>query len=750
MRKARIVNIKGSGVVVMLDNEEEAWLPGSELSTHYNPFKSLNDQDLCVLDQEVDVIEYGKELGGKRKMVSHIRAKDDPWDKVKKWADKDVKEMRIYSVTPTLAFGRIEPGIEGYIELREIYDSKLFQFPKSWRDFKMLSPGDLVAGYVDLGKIDNEKRLVKINAASYLKEINSISSLLTFNTAVADSSSTIDKLEIKPVHDWSLTEIPSVRNILVVDDSKEFVEELSMYLIGNGIEVTTAFSVLESEGLISQPNCPDFDIAFVDIHLTGSLDDFDGLLMAKIIKTHQSRCRIIFMTGDELSLKNIPESLRDTTASCILYKPLGVEDLNNAISTSIQNEPLELNDLFEEKTGNRPNPPSLKNDHRDIYSILNDLKMEIKAESIVLFKIHPVSFKVRIVELCGDINEEVEKHMHKFRYSPVKDVAIKREVVFENSITHPSRYPKHRWLHNAIGYESCIAYPVEVSDEWRFALFAFHKNAYKFNDEDRYRVKSASREIVYLLEIKRLRQTLKDELPFILAGKTYGSMAHDLKNALSSEFSIRSIYKVIEMKNEIGKEDIEKIKEHLDKLLRDVKRAVGIVDTFRKMSMRLLETDEDVDLFEMVKDVSKKIDESEARQLSVEIFVAPFKEGIPRKIPIKKASFEQVIFNLILNAVQQIDRFGFAREKGYVKVEFSNLDSEGGRKLQILIHDSGPGIHSHSFEKIFEEGYTTKENGCGMGLDICRNIIKQIKGSIRVLKSILFVGTTFEILIPTN
>ncbi|UCH97567.1 MAG: hypothetical protein JSV88_12155, partial [Candidatus Aminicenantes bacterium] len=152
MAKARIVEIKASGAVVILEDKEKAWLPAQELSTQFIPGKKLYQQGLCTPGQELDVMVYGKELGGKRKLVSHIRFHDDPWNKVKTWKDGDAKIMEIHSVTASRAYGRIESGITGFVQLDDIY--KEVDFPRSWKHFKTIAVGDMIAGCVKANEID--------------------------------------------------------------------------------------------------------------------------------------------------------------------------------------------------------------------------------------------------------------------------------------------------------------------------------------------------------------------------------------------------------------------------------------------------------------------------------------------------------------------------------------------------------------------------------------------------------------------
>lgn len=745
MKKARVVQIGAAYVIVQLENGEEALLPGIELSTRYNPLKALYKQDLCSVGDELEVVEYGKEVGGDRKMVSNIRAHNDPWDKVKKWKDTYVKEMEIYSVTPKRAFGKIEPGIDGYIEIEELNNS--VRFPTSWRHFKKIAVGDIIAGYVDTQKIDNEKRLVKIDFTTYIKNLRNIAEVLP----VQKKNIPINPIKESKVENntaWFLPALPEVRYMLVVDDSEKFLKEIGNYLNDSGIEVVTAKSKNESEKFLLSQGCPDMDVALLDVHLSG-INDYSGLEIAEIIKRKQPRCRIIITTGEDFRLEKMLENSGELSISFFLYKPFGIEELSNAISATFREKPKKLKDFFVEKEKDDEFQYSIRTETPSIFSALSDLKEEIKAESAILFSIHPLSFEVKIVGRCGEVREGFYDYLPKLRYSPVKDVAIDREIIFENNAISTTKYPKHRWLHNAMLYESCIAFPVKVIHEWAFSIFTFHRSRHRFREKDVHRVKAAAKEVAHILEIQRLLDIWRSETPFILAGKTYGSMAHDLLNALSREFGIYSILKIIEDKSELNKSEIKEIKKHLESVQNELKRAKGIVETFRRMSASHHEVETEVDVLDVITDVSKNI-KIEADALNTKINIAAVDKGIHRKIRMRRASFEQVIFKLILNAAQQIWRFHFAREKGHVKIELAEITIDDNQWLQILIHDTGPGIHFHSYEQVFYKGYTTKEDGCGMGLDICRNIIEQIGGEINVLKSILFVGTTFEVLLPLN
>ena len=98
----------------------------------------------------------------------------------------------------------------------------------------------------------------------------------------------------------------------------------------------------------------------------------------------------------------------------------------------------------------------------------------------------------------------------------------------------------------------------------------------------------------------------------------------------------------------------------------------------------------------------------------------------------------QVIINLLNNAIDALKNI---KKK---KILLNVMEGPTG-KLKISISDNGIGIAPDEIEKIFIPFYTTKENGSGIGLSLCRQIMRLHKGSISAL-SIPGEQTTFFIL----
>ncbi|HEU0147424.1 MAG TPA: MASE4 domain-containing protein [Bradyrhizobium sp.] len=91
-----------------------------------------------------------------------------------------------------------------------------------------------------------------------------------------------------------------------------------------------------------------------------------------------------------------------------------------------------------------------------------------------------------------------------------------------------------------------------------------------------------------------------------------------------------------------------------------------------------------------------------------------------------RIQLQQVLLNLITNAIESM-----AARDG-PRVLSVNSDIETGGDIKVSVADTGTGIGSQQFERIFNPLFTTKSDGMGMGLSICRSIIEDHNGRLWV------------------
>lgn len=107
--------------------------------------------------------------------------------------------------------------------------------------------------------------------------------------------------------------------------------------------------------------------------------------------------------------------------------------------------------------------------------------------------------------------------------------------------------------------------------------------------------------------------------------------------------------------------------------------------------------------------------------------------------------FRQVLWNLMVNAVEAID------DEGMISINAEEIGSsyelKGAPAVMITVFDSGAGMDEEELKRVFEPFHTTKTGGTGLGLATVYRIIEAHGGKIRV-SSVKGKGTEFTIVLP--
>jgi two-component system NtrC family sensor kinase len=136
-----------------------------------------------------------------------------------------------------------------------------------------------------------------------------------------------------------------------------------------------------------------------------------------------------------------------------------------------------------------------------------------------------------------------------------------------------------------------------------------------------------------------------------------------------------------------------------------------------------------------------------ARKLRVDVDLQ-FEERLP-EVGLNAGHIQQVVVNLLTNALDAMA----PRRTGRILIRLAAAPPG----VRLLFGDTGPGIPDDTRERIFEPFFTTKAigSGTGLGLPICRSILRGAGGDIRLLgleeaQGLLGVGVgaAFEVLLP--
>jgi two-component system sensor histidine kinase PilS (NtrC family) len=235
-----------------------------------------------------------------------------------------------------------------------------------------------------------------------------------------------------------------------------------------------------------------------------------------------------------------------------------------------------------------------------------------------------------------------------------------------------------------------------------------------------------------LTEIKLMEENLEKSKRLALIGEMAAGLAHEMRNPLASiTGSIQLLQQGLNLE-ETDKRLMKIIlrgKDQLDNFVRDFLLLACPIPISREL----------VDINKVAEEVLENIKLSNDWSNAVKI-VKVFEEDVI--IFANKEQVRQVIYNLVLNAVQAM------REGGVLSVEIKKRKlNDQEDSVEIKVKDTGCGIEEKDLKKIFEPFFTNKEKGTGLGLAIVSRFVDGYYGRIKV-ESVINEGTTFIVRLP--
>jgi len=208
-------------------------------------------------------------------------------------------------------------------------------------------------------------------------------------------------------------------------------------------------------------------------------------------------------------------------------------------------------------------------------------------------------------------------------------------------------------------------------------------------------------------------------------------LAHEIRNPLGS---IKGAAQYL--RSEATTEENEKL---LDVIIEEVNRLNSVVSQFLDFAKPYTLTLKPTDMNQLIE---KAVSIIKANDISGKITIE--RELRPHLPPIMadQEQLIQVILNIAFNGIEAMP------EGGTLTFRTTKIASDVGDAIGISIRDTGSGIKKEEMINIFKPFFTTKERGVGLGLAICRKIIKTHGGHIRA-KSIVGQGSIFYIRLGT-
>jgi PAS domain S-box-containing protein len=168
--------------------------------------------------------------------------------------------------------------------------------------------------------------------------------------------------------------------------------------------------------------------------------------------------------------------------------------------------------------------------------------------------------------------------------------------------------------------------------------------------------------------------------------------------------------------------DLEEVRQALACIAKEGKRAGDVVGRIRDLIQKAPPRKDRFDLNGAIREVIE-LTRGEAVKNGV-LVQTELTDNLPL-IDGDRVQLQQVLLNLIINAVEAMS----GHTGGPRELLISTGKAEMGG-VPVTVRDSGPGLAPAALERLFEAFYTTKPNGLGMGLSICRSIIEAHHGRL--------------------
>jgi PAS domain S-box-containing protein len=236
-----------------------------------------------------------------------------------------------------------------------------------------------------------------------------------------------------------------------------------------------------------------------------------------------------------------------------------------------------------------------------------------------------------------------------------------------------------------------------------------------------------------------LRQA-QAELARINRVTTLGELAASLAHELSQPISGAMVNAGVTLRTLGDQPDLDGVRTALTRILRDTQRAADIINNIRSQFKRDAPKRQPIDVNEINRETAALLrDEAGRYNILVRTELAA---DLPRILG-DRVQLRQVTMNLIINGIEAVKQVDGMRE-----IIIRSGRSANGQVL-VSVTDTGAGVSPQLAERIFDAFFTTKPQGTGMGLRICRSIIESHGGRIWAASN-EGAGATFSFSLPES
>lgn len=236
--------------------------------------------------------------------------------------------------------------------------------------------------------------------------------------------------------------------------------------------------------------------------------------------------------------------------------------------------------------------------------------------------------------------------------------------------------------------------------------------------------------------------TLRDELAHVSRISTLGelsaSIAHEIGQPLSSIGMTAGA-----MLRLLDREELDRdlLRRQCQRIVDQVARAGDIIDRTRRMAAKRDGQQAPVSIADVLNE-SMQFVQHDLNRTNIK-FSIMCGDHVTTVLA-DRIQLQQVFVNLLMNAIQ-IHRQAQTRMPEITVEAFSQDDF-----ITVHVIDNGPGLADDSIGRLFDSFFTTRAEGLGLGLGICRTIVAAHGGSIKASSRVDAMGARFSVCLPLH